>query len=244
MSTLSVVFNREFKTYFATPIAAIFIVIFLALGNALTFFLGGFFDKGQADLQSFFNFHPWLYLFLIPAVTMRLWAEERKTGTIEFFLTLPISMRDAVLGKFLAAWAFTGVALILTIPLWLTVTYLGDPDHGVIFASYVGSFLMAGAFLALGSMISALTKNQVIAFVITATVCFLMVMSGSPMTMGFLGDWAPAWLADGISGLSFLTHFNQLSQGVIRLVDVIFFVSIMVGALGLNIIFVDQKKAA
>src|SRR5690606_21969485 len=154
-----------------------FVVIFVALTGAFTFFIGNFFERGQADLIPFFTYHTWLYLLLVPAIAMRLWAAERKTGTIELLMTLPVSTFDAVLGKFLAAWAFIGVALVCTFPMWFTVNYLGDADDGVIFASYLGSFLMAGAFLAIGSCISALTKNQVIAFIVAATICFLFVMS-------------------------------------------------------------------
>src|SRR5436305_2593225 len=185
MTRTFAIFRRELRGYFATPLAYLFIVIFLVLAGVLTFFVGNFFDRGQADLQPFFTFHPWLYLVLIPALSMRLWAEERKSGTIELFLTLPISMMAAVLGKFLAAWAFAGIALALTFPFWLTVNYLGTPDNGVILASYIGSFLMAGGFLAIGACLSALTKNQVIAFVVTAAVCFLFTVSGSSVVLGF-----------------------------------------------------------
>jgi ABC-2 type transport system permease protein len=166
MDNINIIFKRELNGYFSTPIAYVFIVIFLLLSGVFTFHLGGFFGRGQADLQAFFTFHPWLYLFLIPALSMRLWAEERKSGSIELLLTLPISITDAVLGKFLAAWAFTGIALALTFPMWITVNYLGSPDNMVIVAGYIGSLLMAGGFLAMGSSISALTKNQVIALLL------------------------------------------------------------------------------
>src|SRR6201985_581012 len=183
MSGVLSVFRREFASYFATPIAFVFLIIFLFAMGVFTFYIGNFYATGVADLQPFFNFHPWLYLFLIPALSMRLWAEERKSGTIELFLTLPLTITQAVIGKFLAAWAFTGIALALTFPFWLTVNYLGDPDNGVILASYFGSFLMAGAFLAIGSAISAVTKNQVIAFVVSATVCFLFTAAGSAVVL-------------------------------------------------------------
>src|SRR5665213_1047124 len=159
MRSISIIFRRELASYFATPLAYVFIVIFLALAGSLAYFLGNFFDRGQADLQPFFSFHPWLYLVLIPALAMRLWAEERKSGTIELFLTLPISIGAAVLGKFLASWAFTAIALALTFPFWITVNVLGSPDNGVILASYIGSLLMSGAFLAIGAALSALTKS-------------------------------------------------------------------------------------
>ena len=181
-----IIAKREFAGYFATPLAMVFLIIFVALTGAFAFYVGGFFERGQADLAPFFHYHPWLYLLLVPAIAMRLWAEERKTGTIELLMTLPISPWEAILGKFLAAWAFIGLALVLTFPMWITVNILGSPDNGVILASYLGSFLMAGAFLAIGSCISALTKNQVIAFIVAATVCFLLVMSGLELVLNVL----------------------------------------------------------
>jgi ABC-2 type transport system permease protein len=237
------VFRRELASYFATPLAYIFIVIFLVLAGALTFFVGSFFERGQADLQPFFNFHPWLYLVLIPALAMRLWAEERKSGTIELLLTLPISVGAAVLGKFLAAWAFAGIALALTFPFWLTVAWLGEPDHGVILASYIGSFLMAGGFLAIGSCLSALSKNQVIAFVVTAAVCFLFTVSGSTIVLGLLQNWAPEAITSTISSFSFLTHFQSIIKGVIDLRDAVFFASVIGIFLLANVVLVDLKKA-
>ena len=214
MGHIAVIVRRELASYFATPLAYVFIVIFLVLAGALAFFVGNFFDRGQADLQPFFTFHPWLYLVLIPALAMRLWAEERKSGTIELLLTLPISMTEAVIGKFLASWAFAGIALVLTVPFWITVNYLGHPDNGVILASYIASFLMAGAFLAIGACLSALTKNQVIAFVVTAAVCFVFTVSGSPIVLGFIKGWAPEAVLGTVAGFSFLTHFNAIIRGV------------------------------
>ncbi len=243
MRNTMIVLKRELAAYFATPIAYVFIVIFLFLSGAFTFYLGGFMERGQADLNSFFNFHPWLYLFLIPALSMRMWAEERKSGTIELLLTLPISMPQAVLGKFLAAWAFTAIALALTFPLWLTVNVLGNPDNGVIFASYIGSLLMAGAYLAIGSCLSALTRNQVIAFVLAVVVCLLFLLSGFPLVLDFFNAWAPQMIVDLISSFSFLTHFNAISKGVIDLRDIIFFVSLIVFFLFVNALLVDLKKA-
>jgi ABC-type transport system involved in multi-copper enzyme maturation, permease component len=238
-----VIFRRELAAYFATPLAYVFIVIFLALSGALTFYIGGFFEQGQADLTGFFYFHPWLYLFLIPAVAMRLWAEERKTGTLELLLTLPVSTLAGVLGKFLAAWAFVSIAVLLTFPIWITVNYLGDPDNGVIVAGYLGSLLMAGSFLAIGAFVSALTKNQVIAFIVAALVCFLLLMSGLDFVLNFFKGWLPAFLVDGIAGLSFLTHFNAVTKGVIDLRDVMFFVSLIGVSLFINVVAVDVKKA-
>jgi len=243
MGTVGVVFRRELSSYFATPLAYVFIVIFLVMAGALTFYVGGFFERGQADLQVFFNFHPWLYLFLIPALSMRLWAEERKTGTIEMFLTLPITTTEAVLGKFLAAWVFTGIALALTFPFWITVNYLGQPDNGVILASYIGSFLMAGAFLAIGSAISAVTKNQVIAFVLSAVVCFLFTASGSPIVLGPAEGLIPGGLVQTVASMSFLSHFAAITRGVVDLRDLIFFGSVIGLFLFANTILVELKKA-
>jgi len=243
MSHIAVIVRRELGSYFATPLAYVFIVIFLVLAGALAFFVGNFFDRGQADLQPFFTFHPWLYLVLIPALAMRLWAEERKSGTIELLLTLPISMTEAVIGKFLASWAFAGIALVLTVPFWITVNYLGHPDNGVILASYIASFLMAGAFLAIGACLSALTKNQVIAFVVTAAVCFVFTVSGSPIVLGFIKGWAPEAVLGTVAGFSFLTHFNAIIRGVIDLRDAVFFLSVIGFFLYANAIIVDLKKA-
>jgi len=243
MSHIAVIVRRELASYFATPLAYVFIVIFLVLAGALAFFVGNFFDRNQADLQPFFTFHPWLYLVLIPALAMRLWAEERKSGTIELLLTLPISMTEAVAGKFLASWAFAGIALILTVPFWITVNYLGHPDNGVILASYVASFLMAGAFLAIGACLSALTKNQVIAFVVTAAVCFAFTVSGSPIVLGFIKGWAPEAVLGTVAGFSFLTHFNAIIRGVIDLRDAVFFLSVIAFFLYANTVIVDLKKA-
>ena len=243
MGHIAVIVRRELASYFATPLAYVFIVIFLALAGSLAFFVGNFFDRGQADLQPFFTFHPWLYLVLIPALAMRLWAEERKSGTIELLLTLPISMTEAVVGKFLASWAFSGIALALTVPFWITVNYLGHPDNGVILASYIASFLMAGAFLAIGACLSALTKNQVIAFVVTAAACFVFTVSGSPIVLGFIKGWAPEAVLGTVAGFSFLTHFNAIIRGVIDLRDAVFFLSVIAFFLYANAIIVDLKKA-
>ncbi len=243
MTNIWVVFKRELASYFMTPIAYVFIVIFLFLSGIFAFYLGNFFARGQADLEPFFTFHPWLYLFLIPSLAMRLWAEERWGGTIELLLTLPITIPQAVLGKFLAAWVFTGIALALTFPMWLTVNYLGDPDNGVIFASYLGSLLMGGAFLAIGACVSCLTKNQVIAFVVTAVVCLIFVLSGYPLVLDFFGSWAPQFLVEVISSFSFLSHFNAITQGVIDMRDFIYFASLIAFWLFANVILIEMKKA-
>jgi ABC-2 type transport system permease protein len=237
------ILNRELASYFATPLAYVFIIVFLVLAGVLTFFVGDFFERGQADLHSFFTFHPWLYLVLIPALSMRLWAEERKSGTIELFLTLPIRMTEAVLGKFLAAWFVAGIALALTFPFWLTVNFLGAPDNGVIGASYLASWLMAGAILSIGAAVSAATKNQVIAFVVTATLVFVLIAAGTSMVLGLIHGWAPAGLVDAVAGASILGHFTAITRGVIDLRDLIYFVSVMIAFLAANAIIVDLKKA-
>jgi len=243
MSPIRTVFKRELASYFATPVAYVFIVIFLVLAGTFTFYIGNFFERGQADLLPFFDFHPWLYLFLVPAVGMRLWSEERKSGTIELLMTLPITMWQAVLGKFLAAWAFIGIALVLTFPIWITVNYLGAPDNGVIFASYLGSFLMAGAFLAIGSCLSACTRNQVIAFILTAVVCFLFLLAGFPLVLNFFSAWAPQGLVDAVSSLSFMTHFTAIAKGVIDLRDLVYFLLTIAFWLYASAVVIDLKKA-
>jgi ABC-2 type transport system permease protein len=243
MQNVLTVFRREFAGYFATPVAFIFIIIFLALAGSFTFYMGFFIERGNADLQTFFLFHPWLYLLLIPAVSMRLWAEERKQGTIELFLTLPISLTQAVIGKYLAAWAFVGLALALTFPMWITVNVLGEPDNGVIAAGYVGSLLMAGAYLAIGSCLSAVTKNQVIAFVVTITVCFLFTAGGSTAVVGLVQGWAPDAVVNAVQSLSFLNHFQNIAKGVIDLRDAIYFVALIAAWLAANVLVVDLKKA-
>ncbi len=240
----AIIAKREFAAYFATPLAGVFLTIFVAATGAFAFYIGGFFDRGQANLYSFFAYHPWLYLLLVPAVAMRLWAEERKSGTIELLMTLPISPWEAILGKFAAAWAFIGLALVLTFPMWITVNVLGDPDNGIILTSYIGSFLMAGAFLAIGSFVSALTKNQVIAFILATTICFLFVMSGMELVQNALRAWAPGIVSQAISSMSFLTHFEQITRGVLDLTTIVFFVSLIAFALFANAIAVEQKKAA
>jgi ABC-2 type transport system permease protein len=243
VSRILVIVHRELASYFATPLAYVFIVIFLVLAGILTFFVGDFFERGQADLQSFFTFHPWLYLVLIPALSMRLWAEERKGGTIELLLTLPVRLSEAVLGKFLAAWIFAGIALALTFPFWLTVNFLGQPDNGVIIASYLGSWLMAGAILAIGAAVSAATKNQVIAFIVTATLVFLLTVSGTATVLGLFQGWVSERWLNAIAGASIFAHFTAITRGVIDLRDFFYFVSLMVAFLAANVMLVDLKKA-
>jgi ABC-2 type transport system permease protein len=243
MRSVLTIFRRELAGYFATPLAYVFIVIFLVMAGILTFFVGNFFERGQADLQPFFNFHPWLYVVLIPALSMRLWAEERKSGTIELFLTLPIRMTEAVIGKFLAAWCFAGIALALTFPFWITVNFLGHPDNGVILTSYIASWLMAGAMLSVGACVSAMTKNQVIAFVVTAALVFIFTVAGSPIVLGLFQGWAPEWLIRGVTQTSFLGHFSAITRGVIDMRDLVYFLSVMIAFLAANAILVDLEKA-
>jgi len=243
MNGVVAVMKRELASYFATPIAYVFIVIFLVLASVFTFYLGNFYERGQADLAAFFTFHPWLYLFLVPALSMRLWAEERKSGSIELLMTLPIEVWQAVVGKFLAAWIFTGIAIALTFPLWITVNYLGSPDNGVIFAAYIGSFLMAGGFLAVGACISATTKNQVIAFILSVVACFLLLLAGFDLVLNFFSGWTPQALLDAIASLSFLTHFTNISKGVIDLRDLVYFALLIGVCLYANTIVLHLKKA-
>ena len=242
MSALWPVFRREFVGYFATPLAYVFIVIFLFAMGAFTFYIGHFYDNGVADLSIFFGYHPWLYLFLVPAISMRLWAEERRSGTMELLLTLPVPLWVTVVGKYLAAWAFTGVALALTFPIWITVNYLGNPDNGVILASYIGSLLMAGGYLAIGACISATTNNHVIAFIVSVVVCFLFTVSGAPLVLDFFRGWAPFVLVEAVASFSMLTHFAAIEAGVIDLRDVIFYFSLIALFLTANVVIVDLKK--
>ena len=243
MSITRSIFKRELSSYFTTPLAYVFIVIFLALNGIFTFYLGGWYEREQADLHPFFDYHPLLYLFLIPALSMRLWAEERKTGSIELLMTLPLSTWQAVAGKYLAAWFFSGIALLLTFPVWLTVNYLGEPDNAVIAASYIGSFLMAGSYLAIGSCVSAYTKNQVIAFVIAVVICFIFLLSGTPLVLDLFQGWLPQVLIDTISSMSITTHFSAIQKWVIDFKDIIFFFSFIGCWLLANIIVVEMKKS-
>ena len=227
MRNVGIIMRRELASYFATPLAYVFILIFLMLAGVFTFYLGGFYERGQADLDSFFGFVPWLYLFLIPAIAMKLWAEERKSGSIELLMTQPVTIWEAVLGKFLAAWLFTALALILTFPLWLTVNYLGSPDNGAILAGYLGSLLLAGGFLAVGSCMSALTRNQVVAFILGVVACFVFLLAGFPLVLDLFRSWAPQPLLDAVASLSFYVHFQSISKGVIDIRDLLYFVMLI-----------------
>lgn len=243
MKQLPIIFRREFNSFFATPLAYVFLLIFLVLSGVFTFYLGGFYESGQANLNPFFNFHPWLYLFLVPALAMRMWAEERKSGTIELLMTLPITRFESVLGKFLAAWVFAGIALLLTFPMVLTVNYLGDPDNGAILTGYIGSWLLAGAYLSVGSCMSAMAKNQVIAFILTVSLCFVFVVSGFSLVLDAFSGWAPQWLLDAVASFSFLTRFQAISKGVIDVRDLLYFLSFIAAWLMATAVVIDLKKA-
>jgi ABC-2 type transport system permease protein len=238
-----IILNRELKGYFRTPLASIFLLVFLALSSGMTFFLGRFFERDQADLTAFFSWHPWLFLVLMPAIGMRLWAEERRSGTIELLITLPVTNTQLVVGKFLASWIFTLIALILTMPIWITVNYLGEPDNHVILISYFGSWLMAGAFLALTSCLSALTKNQVIAFIISSISGFVLIMAGFNLVLSAVRSWSPNWITETISSMSFLSHFSRIQMGVFDLSTLIFFISMIILCLWINVQLVQVKKA-
>lgn len=242
MRNILTIAGRELAGYFATPVATVFIVIFLVLQGALTFNLGDFFSRGQADLVAFFTFIPWVFLLLVPAITMRLWAEERRLGTIELLLTLPVTQGQAVLGKFLAAWAFCAIALLLTFPFVITVNVLGSPDNGVIASGYIGSLLVAGAFLSVGSALSALTRNQVVAFVLGVAVCFVFAVTSYPVVSDFLTQNAPA-LAAIARRITVINRFDDFTRGLVSLSDLIFFASFMGFWLFLNTVLVEHRKA-
>jgi ABC-2 type transport system permease protein len=224
--------KRELGGYFASPVAYVFIVIFLLLCGFFTFMLGGFFERKEASLASFFLWHPWLYLFLVPAAGMRLWSEERRLGTMELLLTMPVTGFQAIVGKFLASWLFLGLALLLTFPIVMTVNYLGNADNGVIFAGYVGSFLLAGAYLAVGSATSAMTRNQVISFILSVVICLLLILAGWPPVTNMLMGWnAPDWLVNLVSSFSVIPHFDGFQRGVLDSRNFVFFLSVIAFAL-------------
>lgn len=236
--------KRELAGYFGSPVAYVFLVIFLLLSGFFTFYVSGFFEAGQADLQGFFQWHPWLFLFLVPAVAMRLWAEERRLGTFELLMTFPITTTQAVLGKFLAAWCFIGIALFLTFPLVLTTLYLGDPDLGVIFCAYVGSFLVAGVFLSIGSMTSALTRSQVVSFILAVVICLFLILAGFPPVIQMFAGWAPVWLVDGLSQISVITHFAAISRGVLDLRDIFYYLSVMAFMMVASGVILENRESA
>src|SRR5262245_56374295 len=227
-SNIKTITKRELAAYFSSPLAYVFIVIFLLLCGFFTFFVAQFFDQGQAALaRPFMMWHPWFYLFLVPAVGMRLWAEERRVGTIELLLTMPITAWQAIVGKFLASWLFLAVALILTFPIVLTVNHLGSPDNGVIFAGYLGSWLMAGACLAVSCITSAMTRTQVVSFIISVVICLFLILAGFQPVIELLESWAKPWLVDTITSFSVITHFEGFQKGVLDSWDIIFFLSVI-----------------
>jgi ABC-2 type transport system permease protein len=236
--------KRELTGYFASPVAYVFIVIFLLLTGFFTFMAGGFFERGEASLISFFLWHPWLYLFLVPAVGMRLWSEERRMGTMELLLTFPITAWQAIVGKFLASWIFLLLALVLTFPVWITVNYLGNPDNGVIFAGYFGSFMMAGAYLAISCMTSAMTRNQVVSFIIAVVVCLLLILAGWPPVTNLLESISEGGgLVRAVASFSVMTHFEGFQRGVIDSRDVIFFLAVIAFSLFTTSVIIRNHRA-
>ena len=244
MKQFKSIFKREFFGYFRSPVGYVFMVIFLLASVGMTFFIGGLYESNQASLMPFFSFLPWLFLVLVPAIGMRLWAEERRSGTIELIFTLPVNLFDAVLAKFLAAWAFLSITILLSFPLWITVSYLGNPDHGVIIASYIGSILMGGAFLALSSFTSALTKNQVISFILGVIFNFFLVLVGWGIFTAILSTFLPPLLVDAIANMGFMPHFASIAKGVLDSRDVIYFAMVIGGFLTLNCAVLDNNKAS
>ncbi len=244
VNNVAAIFKREITGYFGSPVAYVFIVIFLVLLGFFTFHVSHFFEIGQADLRNFFEWHPWIFMFLIPAIAMRLWAEERRMGTIELILTFPITIAEAILGKFLAAWAFVGIALSLTFPMVITVSYLGDPDVGPIICAYVGSFLSAGAFLSVGIMTSSFTRSQVISFILSVVICLFFILAGYPPVTDIFSGWAPVWLVDLVAGLSFLSHSFSIERGVLDFRDILYYVSVISFMLFVNAIVIQNRKAS
>ncbi len=228
IANIKCIAKRELGGYFASPVAYVFIVIFLLLTGFFTFMLGYFFERGEASLTySFFVWHPWLYLFLVPSVGMWLWSEERRSGTIELLLTMPVSAWQAIVGKFLASWIFLILALLLTFPLVLTVNYLGSPDNAAIFGGYVGSILLAGSYLSVSCMTSALTRNQVVSFILSVVACLFLILAGYPPVTNLLVRWAPRWVVEGVASFSVMPHFDGFQKGVLASSDIIFFLSII-----------------
>jgi ABC-2 type transport system permease protein len=236
--------RRELVSYFESPVAYVFMVVFLILLGFLTFFVSRFYEIGQADLRPFFFWHPWLFLILIPASAMRLWAEERRSGTIETLLTLPVSMTEAILGKFLAAWIFIGLIIALTFPIVLTTAYLGNPDKGVVIGGYLGSFLLAGTYLAVGMMTSALTRNQVISFVLALMICLFLLLAGWQPVTDLLVKWAPEWLVNGVAAFSFMPHYEAFQKGILDSRDFAYYLSAIIFMLFCTYVVIENRKSA
>jgi ABC-2 type transport system permease protein len=243
MNHILTIAKREVRGYFSSPVAFVFIVIFLLLAGFFTFMVGGLFERGEASLQAFFAWHPWLYLFLVPAVGMRMWSEERRLGTIELLLTMPITPWQAIVGKFLASWVVVALALALTFPIAITVNYLGHPDNGVIIAGYIGSLLMAGAYLAITAMTSAMTRNQVVSFIVSVVLALFLILAGYPPVTNMLVSWASPWLVDGIASFSVMTHFESIQKGVLDSRDILFFLSVIIFSLFTTGVIIRAHRA-
>lgn len=242
-SNIKTIAKREIAGYFSSPVAFVFIVIFLLLSGFFTFMVAGFFDRGEANLMPFFTWHPWLYLFLVPAVGMRMWSEERRLGTIELLLTMPVTTWQAIVGKFVASWAVIALALAFTFPVVLTVNYLGSPDNGVVFAGYIGSLLMAGAYLAISAMTSAMTRNQVVSFIIAVVLSLFLILAGWPPVTDLLVQWASPWLVDGVAAFSVMTHFESVQKGVLDSRDILYFLSVIVFSLFTTGVIIRAHRA-
>ena len=238
------IFKRELKSYFESPVAYVFTVAFLVLVGFLTFSVTRFYERQTADLEPFFFWHPWVYLLLVPAATMGLWAEERRRGTVELLLTMPITMTQAILGKFLAAWLFIAIALTLTFPIVLTTAYLGQPDLGVVFSGYLGSLLLAGAYVSVGTLTSAMTRSQVISFVLSLLVCLLLLFAGWDPVIGFFTRWAPGWMVDAIAGISVMPHVESMQRGIIDLRDFSYYLGVIVLMLVATHLTLESRKSA
>lgn len=244
MTVLWAVIKRELQSYLLTPIGLVYCLVFIALANALTFYVGGFFEREIADLRPFFQFHPWLYLLLVPALGMRLWAEEFQTGSAELLLTLPVTTGQTVVGKFLAGWFVIGIALVLTFPIWVTVNVLGAPDNGVILTSYLASWLLAGGFLSISTWISAATHNQVVAFTVSCTVCFALLMLGMPWLLAAITSVMPEGFLTVLRSMSILSHYQSMARGLISLVDLGYFVGLILTCLLGNWAVIEHRRAA
>ena len=243
LRNIKTIAKREVAGYFSSPVAFVFIVIFLLLSGFFTFMVAGFFDRGEANLMPFFTWHPWLYLFLVPAVGMRMWSDERRLGTIELLLTMPVTPWQAIVGKFLASWIVLALALALTFPVVWTVNYLGSPDNGVILGGYIGSLLMAGAYLAISSMTSAMTRNQVVSFIVAVVLSLFLILCGWPPVTDMLVQWAKPWLVDGVAAFSVMTHFESIQKGVLDSRDILYFLSVIVFSLFTTGVIIRAHRA-
>lgn len=244
MYNIGTIFRRELKAYFQSAVAYVFMVVFLILTGFLTFSVARFYERGVADLTPFFFWHPWVYLLLVPAATMSLWAEERRSGTVELLLTMPITMSEAIIGKFLAAWLFITIGVVLTFPVVITAAYLGNPDMGVVLSAYLGSILLAGAYVAVGMLTSSMSRSQVIGFVLGLLGCLLLLLAGWEPITGFFVRWAPDWLVRTIASFSFMPHYDSMQRGVIDLQDIAYYVSVIALMIFATHIVLDNRKSA